>query len=246
MTTIARAEPADIGDVLRLLNGAAAWLHARGIDQWPREFTATDVAPEIAMTEIWLARDGDGRAIGTMRLTADADPDLWTLPEAAEGGLYVSRLAIDRAHAGLGAVMLWWAVDYAARLGWKWLRLDARRDNAGLHTYYLDRGWSYLRTVHVAGRFSGALFQIAAATDPAADAAFGPYRRGGCLDPGDRVTVTGRGVGTVSSVYPPGRDSGEAALIGVNSGPAAAPGYRVRLDSGSDILAARQDVTALA
>jgi Acetyltransferase (GNAT) family len=246
MKTIARAELPDLADVLRLLNGAAAWLHERGIDQWPHEFTAEHIAPHIAMAQVWLVRDDDGHAVGTMRLTADADPDFWTPAEAAEGALYVSGLAIKRAHAGLGTLMLRWAADHAAWLGWRWLRLDARRDNAGLHRYYLDRGWRYLRTVTAPGRFSGALFQIPARPDLDARAAFDRYRHDGWLEPGDRVTVAGHGHGTITSFYPPDPDSGAAMTseredLGAL---AAVPGYWVRLDDGPEVLAPCNDVTA--
>jgi hypothetical protein len=243
MMTIARAEGADVTDVLRLLNGAAAWLHERGIDQWPHGFTAGQIGPRVAMAEVWLVRGDDGQAAGTMRLTAEADPDFWTPAEAAEGALYVSGLAVDRARAGLGALMLRWAADHADQLGWRWLRLDARRDNAGLHRYYLERGWRHLRTVTAPGRFSGALFQIPAAADREARRAFGRYRPGGWLAAGDRVTVSGQGRGTVSSLYPPLPESGEAALYGLE--PSAAPGYRVQLDNGCDILTERRYVKAL-
>jgi ribosomal protein S18 acetylase RimI-like enzyme len=240
MMTIARAELPDLADVLRLLNDAAAWLHERGIDQWPHEFTAE----RAAMIDAFMVRDDDGQAVGTMSITADADPDFWTPAEAAESALYISGLAIDRAYAGLGALMLRWATDYASRLGWRWLRLDARRDNAALHRYYIERGWRYLRTVDVPGRFSGALFDLPARPDPDARAAFARPRYRGWLDPGDRVTVTGRGPGTVSSLYPPDPESGEAGLETCDDGWAAMPGYRVRLDNGPEVLVPRAAVSA--
>jgi GNAT superfamily N-acetyltransferase len=245
MMTIARAELPDIPDVLQLLNTAAAWLHERGIDQWPHEFTAERVAPHVAMAQVWLVRDDDGLAVGTMRLTTDADPDFWTPTESAEEAIYVSGLAINRSGAGLGALMLRWAADYAGRLGWHWLRLDARRDNAKLHRYYLDRGWRYLRTVTAPGRFSGALFDHAALPDPAARAAFVRFRRGGWFMPGDRVAVAEQGDGIIWSIYTADPDSGGPQMsrqedFGV---PAATPGYWVRLDSGPEVLIPRRDVT---
>jgi acetyltransferase (GNAT) family protein len=246
MMTIARAEMPDLPDVLTLLNGAADWLHSRGVDQWPHEFTAERMARGVAMAETWLVRDENGVPAGTMRLTTDADPDFWTADEAAEGALYLSGLAITREHAGLGALMLRWAADYAAQLGWRWLRLDARRDNTGLHRYYLDRGWRYLRTVNAPWRFSGALFDLPARADLDARAAFGRYRCGGWLEPGERVKVRGHGRGTVSALYPPDPESGAAALpSGSEAGELASmPGYWVRLDDGPEVLAPRDAVSA--
>jgi hypothetical protein len=244
MMTIARAGLDDIPDVLGLLNGAADWLHSRGIDQWPHEFTAEHVRQPIVCAEVWLVRDEDGKPAGTVRLSPEADPDFWAPDEAAESALYLSGLAIAREHAGLGALMLRWAADFTGRISWQRLRLDARRDNAGLHRYYTDRGWRYLRTVDMPGRFSGALFEIDARPDLAARAAFASPRYRGWLDPGERVTVTGRGPGTVSSLYPPDPESGEAALETCDDGWAAMPGYRVRLDNDGEVLVPRAAVSA--
>jgi len=248
MMAIGRATVDDLGVVLGVLNEAAAWLHGRGLDQWPDGFGAARIGPYIARGEVWLVRDDDGRAVATVRLTAEADPAFWTAAERAELALYMSNLAIvrTRAGAGLGALVLRWAGDYAARLGYAWVRADAWRTNARLHAYYRGHGWEHLRTVTVPGRRSGALFQRPVGSDLQARAAFAPPRPpGGWLAPGDRVTVCGHSIGTVASVSAPGAAYGVVPGHGDQGVLAVLPGYRVRLDDGREIWAARSDVTGL-
>jgi GNAT superfamily N-acetyltransferase len=171
--TIERATAADLPEVLALLNGAAAWLHSRGLDQWPHGFTVGRIGPMIARREVWIARDG-GRPVGTVTISGEADLDFWTAAESREPAVYVSKLAVSRADAGagLGALLLRWAVDYAARIGCDWARLDAWRTNDQLHAYYRRQGWEQMRIVRLPHRRSGALFQRPAVPDLEAREAF--------------------------------------------------------------------------
>lgn len=237
MNTIARAEMADLPEVLQVMNEARAWLHERGVNQWPNEFTPEKIGPYVAKADVWIVRDHSGEAIGTIRLSPEADLAFWTPGEADELAMYVSCLAIRREAAGLGALMLRWAGDYAAWLGYKSLRLDCRRDNIDLHVYYIRRGWAYLRTEVVAGRFSGALFEIRAEPDAAARDAFcpppNPY---GYLDPGTPVHVPGVGRGVVVGGYPT-NDAGEDGPPPDNE---ITPGYDVQVDGGRVIQVERR------
>jgi len=62
----------------------------------------------------------------------------------------------------LGRLMLTWAQDWAARSDFDLLRWDVWRTNEQLQDYYRSIGGEYIRTVHLAHRWSGALFQIPA------------------------------------------------------------------------------------
>jgi len=65
---IVQAQPADIDAVLGLLEDAARWLVARGIDQWrPGSFDRHDFAARIERGEVYLALSGDQPA-GTLTL----------------------------------------------------------------------------------------------------------------------------------------------------------------------------------
>jgi predicted phosphodiesterase len=140
---LVRAEPHQLDDVLALLEEAAAWLTARGIDQWqPGSFSQPQLAAGISRGEVYLARRGD-EAVGTITLQW-WDALVWGELPAAAG--YVHNLATRRAAApGLGALLLGWAEQQAAAAGKHYLRLDCMADNMHLRRYYertgfIDRG----------------------------------------------------------------------------------------------------------
>jgi ribosomal protein S18 acetylase RimI-like enzyme len=244
MRTIQRATMDDLPDILGLLNNARAWLRDKGIEQWPNQFTEENVGPDVAMAEMWLVKVNEQPA-ATVRATANADPAFWAPDEAADLAIYISRLAVDRPgqHSGLGNLVLRWVTDYAARLGYKYVRLDCRRDNDSLQDYYRERGWRYLRTVPAPDRFSGALFERPAAADLEARDAFSPPPSG-WLDPGTPVTVqseTGTEHGTVLGIHVPWVDDEHTGSTGVVP---FTPGYEIRLEDGRLITAERRLVSA--
>jgi GNAT superfamily N-acetyltransferase len=159
-----RAGPADLDEVMALLNGRMRWLHERGNEQWNtgRDFEAT-IIDSIDRRDTWLLRDGDA-FIGTLTLTPEGDPDFWTPEELRNPALYVGKMAsaVLRRGKGLGRVLLLWAQDWAARSGFDLLRWDVWRTNDKLQDYYKSIGGQYIRTVHPGHRWSGALFQIPA------------------------------------------------------------------------------------
>ena len=173
MRTIRRATCDDLADVLQLLNGAAAWLRSRGLDQWPHGFSAERMRPLVERDEVFLVHEGH-RPTATVTVSPDGDPDFWTPTELAEPAHYIAKLATDRDHAGngLGALLLRWVVDHAALHGMRWVRLDAWRTNADLHEFYRKSGWTHLRTTSLPHRKSGALFQRPALEDITARNAF--------------------------------------------------------------------------
>ena len=173
---IRRAIPDDTPTVHAILHHAAKWLHERGYDQWPDNSPSLGyerLLAQIGRGETYLISDGTD-PVGTIALTSKGDSDFWTPTELAEPAIYVSKAAVVRSWAGngLGALVLRWVIDYAARQGAVWTRLDAWRTNQELHTYYRSQGWTDLRTVQLRHRRSGALFQKRAALDPEARAAF--------------------------------------------------------------------------
>ncbi|GAB3827639.1 hypothetical protein ACFPIJ_07945 [Dactylosporangium cerinum] len=99
-----RATATDVGDVLSVLDDAAAWLAAGGVRQWPERFAADWVTPAVERGETWLVRSG-GRTAGTV--TLDWSDPLWSdLPGRAG---YVHRMAVRPVgrrhrprHPGLG------------------------------------------------------------------------------------------------------------------------------------------------
>lgn len=59
MIAVSRAELSDVETVLRILNEAAAWLCARGVDQWEvGQWRRAKLAAAIERGETYLASDG--------------------------------------------------------------------------------------------------------------------------------------------------------------------------------------------
>lgn len=88
-----------------------------------------------------MLRDGP-TTVGTITLTPDAEDGLWTSEELAEPSMFVNKLTVAREYAGqnLGGRLLDWA-------GAQWLRLDAWTTNEALQRYYLEQGFTHVRTV---------------------------------------------------------------------------------------------------
>src|SRR4030095_5261213 len=90
----------------------------------------------------------DKTPAATITVDTWANPDLWTEVERAESALYLLKMTAARAYAGRGR-------GASAR----WLRLDVWTTNDALQRYYLDRGFTHVRTVVLEHNPSGALFQ---------------------------------------------------------------------------------------
>jgi hypothetical protein len=170
---IRQAHREDLQTVLNILSMRVIWLHSRGSDQWstfaqwPPKLTET-----IDLGHTWLVETTDHEPIGTITVTTSGDPDFWTPEELAAPSLYVAKLATvppdyvpERATVppsdirGLGRLMLDWSVDYAARAELEAIRLDVWRTAYDLHRWYMNNGWTKVRTVELPHRKSGTLFE---------------------------------------------------------------------------------------
>ncbi|PYC85381.1 GNAT family N-acetyltransferase [Streptomyces tateyamensis] len=122
--------PADVPDILALLDAAVAWLAAQGrTEQWG----ATPWSGRPAAVErveryareylVRIAADSEGRTIGSCIL-ADHAPDY--APKTDQPELYVQQLVISREHrnSGVGAALIADARAEAARRGVGLLRVD--------------------------------------------------------------------------------------------------------------------------
>ncbi|MCO1599251.1 GNAT family N-acetyltransferase [Micromonospora sp. RHAY321] len=145
--TIRPGGPADAAAVLRLLDGATAWLAARGrTGQWGTEPASTDPR-RIAQADDWasggglhLAMLGD-RPVGALVVGAATDD----VPPPTEPELYVRLLVTDRAHTGrgLGARLLEHAADLARARGLGLLRVDCYGgDDRALVRFYEGCGFT--------------------------------------------------------------------------------------------------------
>jgi GNAT superfamily N-acetyltransferase len=166
-TTLKQATPEDLDAILRLRDEAARWMAAIGSDQWQSAWPTPDqkteqIAESIKARETWMLWIGDSRA-GTVAVDEYSDPALWQPAEQVEPAYYVHRLIIARSHGGkgLGAAILNWCCDWAARNGKQWVRIDVWTTNCRLQEYYLNQQFEHVRTIH-SEYPSGALFQRSA------------------------------------------------------------------------------------
>ncbi|MEV7157116.1 GNAT family N-acetyltransferase [Streptomyces misionensis] len=147
---IRRATRSDLPRLRQFRADAAAWLSARGSDQWSTPYPDELLLASIQAGTVYLVHQTpDADPVATVTLDQLADPVLWTDAEMKEPAFYVHKLTL--AHpgrgAGLGAQLLDWCGDRAARAGATWLRLDAWTTNARLHAYYESLGFQHVRTI---------------------------------------------------------------------------------------------------
>ncbi|KIQ62687.1 GNAT family acetyltransferase [Kitasatospora griseola] len=150
------ATAADLEHLLAFRQEAAAWLSALGSDQWSRPYPADKLLDTIEADTVFMLWDAS-EIVGTITLTPDAEDGLWTEAELSEPARYVNKLTVSRAYAGrdIGGRLLNWAGTRAASEGAKWLRLDAWTANERLQQYYVDHGFTHVRTVREGGAVNG-------------------------------------------------------------------------------------------
>jgi GNAT superfamily N-acetyltransferase len=152
------ARPADLPYVAGILADAAAWLHDRGVTQWPEYgFPEGETLGRLKRGETYLAFL-DGVPAGTISLDTNHEP-FWK-PEEARDSLFMHRLAVLRSHAGqgLGAYLLDFALSEARYREYRWLRLDCVGENHGLVMYYKTQGFTLVRVIPLSHNDSEALF----------------------------------------------------------------------------------------
>lgn len=158
------ASLADTTALMKLRIEAEGWLADAGIDQWRapgfRERGLAKWQGNIADGRTWVVPDGNGELLGTITL-ARPDTDFWTKADEPDSAIYVAKLITARAAAGqrLGGRMLDWAGGVAQAQSRPWLRLDVWRDNTKLQRYYLNEGFTHVRTEAPAHRLSGWMAQ---------------------------------------------------------------------------------------
>ncbi|WP_433441807.1 GNAT family N-acetyltransferase [Nonomuraea sp. CA-141351] len=140
-----RAESGQEDEVLAVLDETAAWLAARGVQQWPARFERAWIEPAVARGETWLV-EVEGKVAATV--TLDWSDPLWE--EDGDAG-YVHRMAVRRWAAGLGGRVLGWAGDVARAEGRAYLRLDCVASNRRLRAYYESAGFAHRGDMTVGG-----------------------------------------------------------------------------------------------
>ncbi|MFF6852777.1 GNAT family N-acetyltransferase [Streptomyces antimycoticus] len=158
------ADTADTDALMALRIEAEEWLAAAGINQWRspgfRDRALAKWKVDIEEGRTWVVPGPEGELVGTVTL-ARPDLDFWTAADAPDSAIYIAKLITARSAAGrnLGGRLLDWAGGVARSRSLPWLRLDVWRDNARLKQYYLDEGFTHVRTEAPAHRLSGWMAQ---------------------------------------------------------------------------------------
>jgi GNAT superfamily N-acetyltransferase len=176
MKDILQIRPAvadDVRSIIGMIDEAAEWLETKGTDQWaipwPDEEARDDRVRQGAQAgKTWMVED-NGVLAGTITARDQGNPILWTPKELLEPSVYISRLIVTRKRAGsgIGAALIDWAGLHGIR-AWdaRWIRVDVWTSNSGLHNYYRNQGFEYVRTCPFKNSWdypSAALFQKQAA-----------------------------------------------------------------------------------
>ena len=152
---IRRAERDDAPSIIGLIDDAAQWLRTeKNSDQWNRPWPDEHSRDQrirrgIKVARTWIVENEDGLVVGTVSFGRGGNKKLWTLRERNQPAVYVSRLIVNRRHAGegIGADLINWA-GQRGRHGWKaeWIRVDVWTSNDALQAYYKRQGFTHLRT----------------------------------------------------------------------------------------------------
>ncbi|WP_165970516.1 GNAT family N-acetyltransferase [Actinomadura sp. 6K520] len=163
------ARPDELDSILGLIDHAAAWVREKkNTRQWARPWPSRDgrqkrVYEALVNRETWLLSDRE-RPIGTVSIRLLGHEELWTAQERETAAVYLHRLVIHRAYAGLGlgAELIDWAGRKGASQQRKaeLIRIDVWTDNTELHDYYRRLGFKDVAIRTTSDNIpSGALFE---------------------------------------------------------------------------------------
>ena len=133
--------------MLALLAEAAEWTAARGHPNWPARFSERLVARGVRDGELFVA-EIDRSLVATVTLQW-SDVFFWGDVGGDATAGYIHRLAVRRAHGGvgLGERLLDWVDDRIRARDRTRLRLDVVTSNGPLRHYYERAGFGLCRDV---------------------------------------------------------------------------------------------------
>ncbi|MDQ0112369.1 GNAT family N-acetyltransferase [Paenibacillus harenae] len=145
---IKKAVPEDAAIILDLWQTSARWLLANGIKQWrPEHFHLEKVFKFMNDGSNMYLAEMNGVAVGTYVITW-ADPNIWQELDSKDAG-YIHKFAVNRDYkgAGIGSYLIRCAEEQIRQSGRSLVRLDCMAANPRLNQYYLDLGFSYVRSI---------------------------------------------------------------------------------------------------
>lgn len=141
--SIRQATAQDAGTVAEILHEAARRLEEAGMRMWrDGELVAERIRADAEAGLIFLA-ECSGQAAGTVKFQLE-DRLFW--PDMAlHDAAYIHRLAVRRCYAGgeVSMALMRWAVERAAALGRRYVRLDCEASRLRLRAVYERFGFRH-------------------------------------------------------------------------------------------------------
>lgn len=146
---------ADHDQVRSMVRSRARWMREHGQDRWRTwDLSADALAEQVGNPDwpTWVLATAEGEIVGVTTAGTETPHLGWTDQEQAEAAVFLQTTVTDPWYAGqgLGIVIAFWALDYAAREGKQWVRrgvLTIGDANRGLVRYYREQGWRVVRNV---------------------------------------------------------------------------------------------------
>lgn len=143
---IAAATAEELPVVMEILDQAAQWMLAKGIQQWssppPTEF-CTFMDSEIAKGKVYLARiEASYTPIATWRF-GWSNQTLWHDETNSAGYLYTLATHPNVHGHGIGSTLLKWAATHIKEQQRSYFRLDCMANNLPLQHYYQAQGFRF-------------------------------------------------------------------------------------------------------
>jgi GNAT superfamily N-acetyltransferase len=146
----------DVPVAAEMLDEATAFVRTKGRDQWPVPYPHQKLRASVSRGSLYVV-DVGGEPAATFTLLLD-DPKFWG--KQGPDAVYLHKLAVRRSFAGqgLGARIVDWVAEDAARRGRSFVRLDCQRDLPAIRQYYERLGFE-LRGELERGTFAWALYE---------------------------------------------------------------------------------------
>jgi GNAT superfamily N-acetyltransferase len=150
----------DVANYAALGRASQAWLRSRGLGQYipaAHEEYAAAIRSKVESGTLYVVQV-DEEAVGFFSL--DVSPSPWWSPDGTPAlylaGMVVSRSARGR---GIGSFVIEWCVAEAARLGYRYVRLDCHAGNPWLCQYYEAHGFQLRGQIEQHPCYYGCLYQ---------------------------------------------------------------------------------------
>ena len=142
-----RSTPADLADMLAIVEAGKAFLRQQGVDQWQRgDPSEAGLLQDITAGESWVLCQ-EGRVMGTLALVFRPDPS-YAVIQGAWGSsqpyaaLHRVGMHPDARGTGLAAQLMEGVVSQCQKQGFGYLRVDTHAQNLPMQRFLLKSGFT--------------------------------------------------------------------------------------------------------